>query len=369
MVKISKLFINKDVKDYELTRSIQTKINLLPIFVDSTDEVYRWVNLDNDPVRHGKEVLYLSANKGQFLKNCPGTKSYMCCGYKILHIGTFCTMDCSYCILQAYFHPPVLQFFVNHNDLESELDRFFELNKTPARIGTGEYTDSLIWERWSNLSEMLVSKFSNQKLSVLELKTKTVLIEKLKNVPHNRKTIIAWSLNTPRVIAQEEKHSAKLKSRLEAAARCESWDYPLAFHFDPLIYYDGCEADYRTVVQQLFATVSPANIVWISLGAFRFMPKLKPIIQKRFPESKAVYGEFVPGLDNKMRYFKPIRMSLYRNMINWIRDAAPNVCVYFCMEDGHIWERCLGFNPDERGGLSQILDERATEVCNLLHCS
>jgi hypothetical protein len=44
------------------------------------------------------------------------------------------------------------------------------------------------------------------------------------------------------------------------------------------------------------------------------MPTLKPIIARRFPASKIVYGEFITGLDNKMRYFKPLRIALYRQM-------------------------------------------------------
>ncbi|OQY57486.1 MAG: hypothetical protein B6245_16810, partial [Desulfobacteraceae bacterium 4572_88] len=56
------------------------------------------------------------------------------------------------------------------------------------------------------------------------------------------------------------------------------------------------------------------DVVWISLGTFRFMPSLKPIIQDRFPDSKIIYGEFIPGLDGKMRYFKPLRIRLYHGV-------------------------------------------------------
>ncbi len=107
----------------------------------------------------------------------------------------------------------------------------------------------------------------------------------------------------------------------------------------------GCEDDYHDVVKRLFSQVSPENVVWISLGTFRFPPSLKTIIQKRFPQSKIVYGEFIPGLDGKMRYFKPLRIALYRKMAAWIREYAPQITLYFCMEDDEVWRKSLGFVP------------------------
>jgi spore photoproduct lyase len=273
-------------------------------------------------------------------------------------------MDCAYCILQSYFHPPVLQFFVNHNDLFKELGRIFSDNKI-HRIGTGEFTDSLIWELWTDFSNRLVPAFAVQKQAILELKTKTTAIDRLEHLPHNRKIITAWSINTPRVISAEERGTASLTARLKAAARCESWGYPLAFHFDPILIYDGCEAEYAHAVKQIFHHVSPENVAWISLGTFRFMPALKPLIQKRFSESKIVYGEFITGLDGKMRYFKPLRIEIYRKIIARIREYAPRVCIYFCMEDDEVWQKTLGFTASERGGLDTMLDEQAIALCNL----
>ncbi|UCH19465.1 MAG: DNA photolyase, partial [Deltaproteobacteria bacterium] len=275
-----------------------------------------------------------------------------------------CNMDCSYCILQSYFHPPVLQYFVNHDDLLTELDNLFEQKKV-CRIGTGEFTDSLLWEPWTNLSNLMVPKFSDQDYAVLELKTKTANVQGLKGLNHNRKTIVSWSLNSDDVIHNEERGTASITARLKAAAKCESWGYPLGFHFDPLVIYEGCEKDYRTVIEKIFSYVSADSIVWISLGSLRFMPSLKPIIQKRFPDSKIVYGELIPGLDGKMRYFKPLRIALYRKIVSWIKESAPQVLIYLCMEDREVWKKSLGFIPDDKGGLAEMLDESAVKHCGL----
>ncbi len=365
-MKLKQIFIDRHIAQSPLVTAIRSRLGNTPAaMIDDIQEVFKSVSSAADPVQRGKEVLVLTRNRGGFIRQCPGTRCYTCCDYMILHVGTFCSMDCSYCILQSYFHPPVMQYFVNHDDMINELDLSF-MGKKFRRIGTGEFTDSMIWENWTNLSDVLVPKFAGQNHMMLELKTKTVAVKKLKTFNHKRKTVMSWSLNTERIIRTEERHTASLSARLRAAAECESWGYPLAFHFDPMVLYDGCEEEYRQVVRRIFEHVDPDNIVWISLGTFRFMPSLKATVQKRFKHSRIVYGEFINGLDAKMRYFKPLRIDLCRKMAYWIKDIAPDVTVYFCMEDDEVWQKSFGFVPEEKGGLPKMLDDSAIRHCGLL---
>jgi spore photoproduct lyase len=359
---IRQLYVDAQVVRHPIAMDFVRRLGLKANVVTDLSALYNLAKETGDPWGRGKEVLLLTRNKGPFLKACPGTREYICCGYQILHIGSYCTMDCAYCILQSYFHPPILQYFVNHEDLLAELDGAFD-QPGIHRMGTGEFTDSLIWEQWSDLTPRLIDKFASQSRAVLELKTKTTAIERLKGLSHNKKTILAWSLNTPRVIAHQERGTASLKARLRAAARCQAWGYPLAFHFDPMVIYPGCEGEYRQVLEELFSTVTPNEVVWISMGTFRFMPALKPVIEQRFPQSKIVYGEFIPGLDGKMRYFKPLRTALYRFMAQTIMELAPGVTLYLCMEDEQVWIQSMGFAPQARGGVPAMLDESARRCC------
>ncbi len=362
---ITRLFIEETIADHPLTRDIRARVGEAKArIVQDARPVYDAVRSAPDPIARGKEILFLTRNRGPFVRECPGTRQYTCCGYRILHVGTYCVMDCAYCILQSYFHPPVLQLFVNHDDMNRELAALFGEDRI-SRIGTGEFTDSLIWERWTPLGEALVSAFSGQQRAVLELKTKTAAIDRLLGLEHRRKTILAWSLNTERVVREQERKTAPVAQRLAAAARCVEAGYPVAFHFDPMMIYDGCEAEYRRVVDALFERIAPSHIVWISLGTFRFMPALKPILERRFPASKLVYGEFVSGLDGKMRYFSPLRTGLYRAVADAIRRHAPALAIYLCMEDEKTWQRALGHSPSGNEGLARMLDRAAVEHCGL----
>jgi spore photoproduct lyase len=364
MTAIAHIYIDKTVANLPQVATILKRFNTPTSIVEQADELYQHIRSAPDPILAGKKHLFLTTNKGNFVRNCPGTRNYACCDYMILHIGTFCTMDCAYCILQSYFHPPVLQFFVNHDALFQELDAFL-LSGSHRRIGTGEYTDSLIWELWSDLSHRLIRRFAEQSHAVLELKTKTTNVDQIIDLPHKRRTILAWSLNTPAMIRQHERGTASLDARINTAARCQAKGYPIAFHFDPIVEYEGCVEEYAEVVGRIFRKIAPENIVWISLGTLRFMPDLKPIIQKRFPESKMTYGEFIPGMDGKSRYFKPIRIELYKKIVRAIRTYAPETTVYFCMESEDVWKHVFGDTPDNFGGVGKLLDMSAVNICGL----
>ncbi len=307
-------------------------------------------------------LLEVVEYRGRFLRQCPGTRHYLCCGYRILHIGMQCSLECTYCILQAYFNQPNLRLFGNTDEMLRLLGD--ELASHPHelhRFGTGEFTDSLLLDPVTELTSRLVPFFASRSNAILELKTKTNFIDHLLDLPHGGNTIVAWSLNSPFLRRSEESRAASISERCRAARRVAEAGYKLAFHFDPLIEHPGWQAGYGEVLDRLFEAVDPGVIVYISLGAFRFMPELKSIIQARHPRSRIVYGEFIRGLDGKMRYFRDIRVDLFRFMRERIHKAAPDLCVYLCMEGEDIWRDVFGYSPEDRGGLPSMLDQSVRE--------
>ena len=316
----------------------------------------------------GKETLFLTKFPGRFFRPCPGTKAYLCCGYRIFHIGLGCPLNCTYCILQAYLNEPWLAFFVNV--LEEGFPELEEVLNSlrpgqVLRIGTGEFTDSLALDPITDLNRRLVELFARQDQAVLELKTKTINIEPLKGLPHRRRTILSWSLNTEKIALSEELGAPTIEERLKAAQKVSSWGYPVGFHFDPIIYYPGCEEEYRQIIERIFEFVEAENIVWISLGTLRYMPVLKEIALSRFPKTKIYSEEFITGLDGKKRYFRSLRVELYRTLYRTIREHSSKVCVYLCMESPEVWQEAFGFVPGDYGGLPRLLDQAAIRVCGL----
>jgi spore photoproduct lyase len=310
-------------------------------------------------------TLILMRYPGSFLRPCQGSGAEICCNYMVVSYAWNCYLDCSYCVLQSYLGHQAMVVCTNIDDLLMEIKE--TLGRSPNRffrIGTGELADSLLLDDITEYSRKLTPLFASLPNGILELKTKSDCIRNLKDLDHRGHTVVSWSMNSKPVCRTEEQKAPSLEERLAAAVQCQQWGYRLGFHFDPIINYEGWENDYREAVREIFAAVDPKSVAWVSLGALRFPPHLREIILKRFPKSKAPYGEFVPGHHGKLRYFRPIREEMYRKMRSWIREVAPEVFVYLCMESRFVWERSFGLCPSCPSNLGSLLDSAVASGCN-----
>ena len=358
---IQQIQVDGAVKEWPYTQEILARAASMGIAVVNSHEPAASASHERD-FTAGKRVLRLTAHRGRFLKPCPATREYNCCGYHVLNIGSNCPMDCAYCILQAYLNSPWLTFHVNTDDLFAEL-REAGASGRLLRIGTGEFTDSLALDRLTRLNERLIRFFAGQRYLVLELKSKAVNVEHLLGLPHGGRTIMAWSLNSPAIAQREELRTAPLEQRLAAAARCAEQGYLLAFHFDPVVLHPHWREGYAQIIDRLFDTVPAERIVWISLGALRFLPPLAPIARHRFRRTRIFDEEFIDGLDGKKRYFRTLRRELYQFLVQRLQQRMDaRTCLYFCMESDELWREVFGFTPAERGGLDRMLDEAAARA-------
>ncbi|MFH1487346.1 MAG: radical SAM protein [Pseudomonadota bacterium] len=306
-----------------------------------------------------KETLRLISFPGRILKPCPGTKEYICCGYQILNVGTNCPFDCSYCILQAYFNQPSLRVFVNLEERLKDVSQIIDLQPEKTfRIGTGEFTDSLALDPVTGWSDLLLPFFAERKNAVLELKTKNDDIKRLLASKYRERIIVSWSLNSRRIAVREEKRAPGIEERIQAAKKCQEEGFALGFHFDPLIHHKNWKEEYRQTLDMLAKHIDPKGIIWMSMGCMRYVPPLKEIIRKRHPGTHILDGEFVAGLDGKMRYFKPIRINMYGFMAERLAQWYGDLGLYLCMESSEVWRKSLGWTPENTSGLTAYLDRR-----------
>ncbi len=285
------------------------------------------------------ENLFLVREQHDFLKKCPCTQGALCCGYRVLNIGFGCAYECAYCFLQEYQNIPGIIIPVRLSDF---FDRFRHLKNrgmfVSPRIGTGEFTDSLLFDGLTGFSGEIIDFFSRFPGVDFEFKTKSSCVGSILKRPPENNIVISWSVNPQRVIDGNEFYSAGLKQRIGAAADCAKGGWRVGFHFDPILYYRRWFEEYRLVVDAIFDSVPAKSIAWISLGTLRFSPALKKIIENRFPRNTLLDEELVLGFDRKMRYPESVRVAIYRGMLEAIRRRSRKVFVYLCMEDKRIWD-------------------------------
>jgi spore photoproduct lyase len=308
-----------------------------------------------------EDILYLKRYKGRFLRHCPGTSHYRCCGYQIVHIGENCPLRCSYCILQAYFQDRVLKVWANQQDLWDELARAFHANPGRRyRVGTGEFTDSLVLEALTGYSRDLVEFLGDYPQVCLELKSKVVDLSWMDAVRDPSRVLPAWSMNAPFIAENEEQgECASLEERLAAARTCAAAGFRVCLHFDPVIHFPGWREGYARTVEMIFDHLRPRDIAYVSMGSFRHMPDLKRCISENFPQSSYIYGEFVTGIDGKQRLLRPLRVEQLRFLAEKLRAGGLDRQLYMCMESDEVWQAVLGRTPADLGGLYRHLMSQA----------
>jgi len=267
-----RLFVHQSVYKDAYTQEIVGQLNgLKPEIVSSESEILSLLSSRQSPEALGKRYLYLTKNKGRFMKACPGMDPELaCCHLWVMNFATGCNLDCTYCFLQTYLPASIVTFFVNVEDLWNELDDVLSANpKRVLRICTGELSDSLSLDHLVQFTPRLIRETLHRKRISLELKTKSANIALLEKVQPQRRITVSWSLNAKSISKREEHLTASLEERLMAAQQVEAWGYRVAFHFEPLFYLEGWEVEYQETVRRIFEAVRPETIAFISMGTIR----------------------------------------------------------------------------------------------------
>lgn len=347
-----KIYVEKGTEDSAHVGRILARLPGIPVEeIEKGDSplLRGQVSFSNDPIGEGKRCLLLARDRGRAFKPFPTPEGTVSCNFYSLNLVEGCDLECSYCILQAYLTNPLLTVYVNTEEILARLEEFLAAHRNEIfRIGTGQLADSLSLDPLTAHTELLVPFFARQSNAFLELKTKSLNIDRLQKLDPGGRTIVSWSMNTRRIQREEEHKCATIEERIEAARQCLEWGYRVGFHLDPLVDYEGCLEDYREVLEMIFTKVRADQIAWVSLGTLRFLPELKPVMEKRFPRSPLPQAEWVRGLDGKMRYFKERRIELYSELVRRLNRLAGDVPVYLCMETEEVWRRVFGVEPNRQ---------------------
>jgi spore photoproduct lyase len=94
------------------------------------------------------------------------------------------------------------------------------------------------------------------------------------------------------------------------------------------------------------------------------MPSLKTLLKKSNTHLPLFSGELITGADGKFRYFRPLRVALYKMMKNAFSAHDPFCTLYLCMESPEVWKES-GMDTHIPNGLADYLDKRAEEILGM----
>lgn len=284
------------------------------------------------------ETLLIHREKYDFLKPCPCSHGNAGCGYNLINLGFGCRFECEYCFLQQYQNLHAVLLPANVKDFLNKIDGA-QWRKGPfdrPRVGSGEFTDSLVFDELTQYSRAIVPFFRERPHLQFEFKTKSTCVEGLLAAGGAENVVVSWSVNAPEFIDQTEHFTPSLTQRLAAAVQAARAGYRLGFHFDPVVPFAGWKEAYARAAEQIAQSVPNERVAWISVGLLRFSRELKKAVENRFPENTILDGEFLLDFDGKMRYPEALRRDAYAYFVPLLRKLFPGAVVYVCMESSSV---------------------------------
>ena len=327
-----------------------------------------WEIIKSEPTDYNQPVQKIKSI-GRKVKNniknndvfgmCPvASEKTVCCNLMTIDAIQGCSLGCSYCSIQTFYSDGKVAVETN---LEKKLN---ELKLDPEKnyhIGSGQSSDSLALGNRSGVLDAQISFAKKNPNIILEFKTKSKEIEYFLNrdIPSN--IFISWSLNPQKIIDQEEHFTASLDMRLESARTVANKGIIVAFHFHPIVYYDGWRKDYLDVINKVMDRFSPNEVGMISLGTLTFIKPAIKNLRKLGMKSKVLQ---IPLSDASGKYSYPfvIKEKIFDHVYSNFGLWHDKVFFYFCMEEKNLWEsvmgKCYETNEDFENNLFDSLKKK-----------
>jgi spore photoproduct lyase len=284
------------------------------------------------------DVLILAHHPGPCIRPFPGAREEPAPSEFYVAHANGCPFDCQYCFLQGYFAHGAPVLFVNQEDLLEELEDHLEKNakSRPAVYHAGELSDALALECWSGFARAAIPVLEGYPAARLELRTKCAGVEALLPEGPPSNVTVSWTFTPWDAWENDEYRTPNPWVRIRSARACQEKGYQVGIRLDPALVYPGWESGYESLIREIYARLRPDGIESFVIGGFRYSATLGSRIRERFPSSSLLLPEFVPCRDGKYRYFRPLRVSLYRELVALIRAHDPGARIHLCMETDQV---------------------------------
>jgi len=284
---IDTIYVEDSARDLSLSKTILNRFSKARVVPCSHyGEVFNR-KAQNFRLQKKQPALILARKQGQFVLPTPGNygigSEY---NFYFSHMLN-CIYDCRYCFLQGMYRSANYVLFVNFDDFISRIRGIIESHKdNSVHIFSGYDCDSLALEPVTRFVNHFLPVFRDYPHALLELRTKSTQIRSLLDSPVLENVVIAFSF-TPGIISRSLEHKVPtIARRLEAIQALQEKGWHIGLRFDPLIYSDDYEQQYRDLFNTIFSVIDHKRLHSVSLGSFRLPVKYFKIMHALYPDEK-----------------------------------------------------------------------------------
>jgi len=275
----------------------------------------------------------------------------MCFDLYDLHSLNGCLHHCTYCRRGR-----LITMMLNVEEFIEQTDRLLKANPWQKVIRYDAESDILPFEPEYGASRLLVDHFARLKDRYIILFSKSANVDFLLDLDNRGHTIMLWTLSPHTISTRIEKGTAPMQKRIEAARKCQDAGYTVRFKFKPVIPIRNWRAEYREMLEKLYATVKPDNLSMDLLFTYEIDTKeLFAIVE---PDS--VDPEYIRAIEDAkhrpwtdttthMPFPHEARAEMYDFIISESQRISPQTPVTLCAETQRMWDlfgHRIGLTPN-----------------------
>jgi len=226
--------------------------------------------------------------------------------------------------------------------LKKEIQTYYNKNKNnPLWINVSEYSDVLAFDPISNQVDELMQKVQKDPQFNFKLRTKVANIHSFLKYDGKDQVQVTFSLNTEYVTKKYEKDSSPLDQMIAAInALIQKGGYKILIAIEPIIKYQGFEADYHRLIKRMKKEIDLSKVVRIKIGTVRYKTRMKNYIKNVHPRSGLFSAnqqlvEPEPG-DKRWRYSRDERLKIYKVIQDELK-SVPSLKLGIASEHPELW--------------------------------
>jgi len=306
-----------------------------------------------DKILAGKQVVYIApATRVVDVFTMPDDR-IICPHFDRLKLASNgCFYQCDWCYLKLTYRAafPFIIIRAQYDKIKEHLDNRLRQTQDPVIFNSGELADSLSMEHLTRAGREFIPWFGNADNGYLFMLTKSDNVDDILNLPHNNRTIIAWSMNNEMVSRKFEIGAPSFERRLNAAFKVQEAGYPVRIRLDPIVPFEGWRDAYSETIKQIFSKISPERA---TLGTLRFEegfynmrnsiftsgPDLPNLIEEMEPMfSPKRFSGLKKPKSGKYSFTEEKRTEIFGFAYNEIRKYS-DCRIALCKESASIWKK------------------------------
>jgi len=318
------VYIEESARDHPRVRRVCDRLGDADVVLcERYTEVFN-PRAQNFRLQKKKPALILARKHDGFLMDAP--VAYGVGGdanYYFSHMLN-CIYDCRYCFLQGMFRSAHYVLFVNYEDFTAAMEEKLAANGAGGKVWffSGYDCDSLAYEPVTRFAAHFLPFFETHPDAFLELRTKSTQVRCLLGRAPLPNVVTAFSFTPQPVSDALERKVPDVEVRLRAMLKLQDAGWRVALRLDPLIYFQGYQAGYREMIENIFSRLDTDRIHSVGVGSFRMPRDFHRNIARLYPEEPLFASPFEIDRDGLATYSTAIREEMLDHvsalLLQWI---------------------------------------------------